>query len=142
MQRGPEEIISAMNTVQSQSTSNPTSIAQKAAVEALTGPQDFIPMMVAEFDKRRRYIVERLNKINGISCRMPQGAFYVFPNVARLYGKSYNGKKIKGSSDLASYLLEKAQAAVVPGDAFGADDYIRFSYAKHLWTQSEKGWTG
>ncbi len=129
---GPEEIISAMNKVQSQSTSNPTSIAQKAAVEALTGPQDFIPIMVAEFDKRRRYIVERLNKINSISCRMPQGAFYVFPNVARLYGKSYNGKKIKGSSELASYLLEKAQAAVVPGDAFGADDYIRFSYAASL----------
>jgi aspartate aminotransferase len=129
---GPEEIISAMIKVQSQSTSNPTSIAQKAAVEALTGPQDFIPMMVAEFDKRRRYIVERLNKINGISCRMPQGAFYVFPNVARLYGKSYNGKKIKGSSDLASYLLEKAKTAVVSGDAFGADDYIRFSYAASL----------
>lgn len=129
---GPEEIIAAMNKVQSQSTSNPTSIAQKAAVEALTGPQDFIQMMVVEFDKRRRYIVERLNKINGISCRMPQGAFYAFPNVARLYGKSCNGIKIKGSSDLASYLLEKAQAAVVSGDAFGADDYIRFSYATSM----------
>lgn len=129
---GPEEIISAMSKVQSQSTSNPTSISQKAAFEALTGPQDFIGMMVAEFDKRRRYIVERLNKIEGITCRMPQGAFYAFPNVSKLFGRGYDGKKIKGSSDLAAYLLENAQTAVVSGDAFGADDYIRFSYATSM----------
>ena len=129
---GPDEIISAMNKVQSQSTSNPASISQKAAVEALKGPQDFIKTMVDEFDKRRRYIVERLNKIEGIACQMPKGAFYAFPNISKLFGKSYNGKKIKGSSDLANYLLDKAQAAVVAGDAFGADDYIRFSYATSI----------
>ena len=129
---GPEEIISAMWKVQSQSTSNPTSISQKAAFEALTGPQDFIGEMVAEFDNRRRYIVERLNKIDGITCRMPQGAFYVFPNMSKLFGRGYDGKKIKGSSDLSAYLLENAQIAVVSGDAFGADDYIRFSYAASM----------
>ncbi len=129
---GPEDIISAMSKVQSQSTSNPTSISQKAAVEALKGPQNFINIMVDEFDKRRRYIVERLNRINGITCAMPKGAFYAFPNVSKLYGKSYNGKNIKGSSDLANYFLDKAQAAVVAGDAFGADDYIRFSYATSM----------
>ena len=129
---GHEEIISAMWKVQSQSTSNPTSISQKAAFEALTGPQDFIGEMVAEFDNRRKYIVERLNKIDGITCRMPQGAFYVFPNVSKLFGRGYDGKKIKGSSDLSAYLLENAQIAVVSGDAFGADDYIRFSYAASM----------
>lgn len=129
---GPDEIISAMNKVQSQSTSNPASISQKAAVEALKGPQDFIAKMLNEFDKRRRYIVERLNKIKGVTCAMPKGAFYAFPNVSKLYGKSYNGKNIKDSSDLANYFLDKAQAAVVAGDAFGADDYIRFSYATSM----------
>ncbi len=129
---GPEEIISAMSKVQSQSTSNPASISQKAAFEALTGPQDSVGMMLAEFDKRRRYIVERLNKIEGITCRMPQGAFYVFPNVSKLFGRGYDGKKVKGSSDLAAYFLENAQTAVVSGDAFGADDYIRFSYATSM----------
>lgn len=129
---GPDEIISAMSKVQSQSTSNPASMSQKAAVEALKGPQNFINIMVDEFDKRRRYIVERLNRINGITCAMPKGAFYAFPNVSKLYGKSCNGKNIKGSSDLANYFLDKAQAAVVAGDAFGADDYIRFSYATSM----------
>lgn len=129
---GPDEIISAMNKVQSQSTSNPASISQKAAVEALKGPQDFIAKMLNEFDKRRRYIVERLNKIKGVTCAIPKGAFYAFPNVSKLYGKSCNGKNIKGSSDLANYFLDKAQAAVVAGDAFGADDYIRFSYATSM----------
>lgn len=129
---GPDDIISAMNKVQSQSTSNPTSISQKAAVEALKGPQDFTAKMLDEFDKRRRYIVERLNKIKGVTCAMPKGAFYAFPNVSNLYGKRCNGKKIKGSSDLANYFLDKAQAAVVAGDAFGADDYIRFSYATSM----------
>lgn len=129
---GPDEIISAMNKVQSQSTSNPASISQKAAVEALKGPQDFIAKMLNEFDKRRRYIVERLNKIKGVTCAIPKGAFYAFPNVSKLYGKSYNGKNIKDSSDLANYFLDKAQAAVVAGDAFGADDYIRFSYATSM----------
>jgi aspartate aminotransferase len=129
---GPKEIISAMANIQSQSTSNPASISQKAALEALRGPQDFIAVMNKEFDKRRKYMVERLNKMNGISCLMPVGAFYAFPRVAPLFGKSVNGKKINNSSDLAAYLLEDAKVALVSGDAFGADAYIRLSYATSM----------
>ena len=129
---GPKEVITAMANIQSQSTSNPCSISQKAALEALRGPQDFIKTMNVEFDKRRKYMVERLNKIPGISCLMPVGAFYAFPNVAGLYGKSIQGKTIKNSSDFAAYLLEEAKVALVSGDAFGADPYIRLSYATSL----------
>jgi aspartate aminotransferase len=129
---GPKEIITAMANIQSQSTSNPCSISQKAAVEALRGPQDFIRTMNVEFDKRRKYMVERLNRIPGISCLMPVGAFYAFPNVAGLYGKSIQGKTMKNSSDFAAYLLEDAKVALVSGDAFGADPYIRLSYATSM----------
>ncbi|MGC2424434.1 MAG: pyridoxal phosphate-dependent aminotransferase [Nitrospirota bacterium] len=135
---GPKEIIGAMTKIQSQSTSNPCSITQKAAVEALNGPQDFLPVMVAEFDKRRKYIVERLNAIPGFSCPTPVGAFYAFPRVSPIYGKSFKGKQIKGSADLAAYLLEEANVAVVSGDAFGADEYIRLSYATSM-AAIEKG---
>jgi aspartate aminotransferase len=135
---GPKEVIGAMTKIQSQSTSNPCSITQKAAVEALNGPQDFLPVMVAEFDKRRKYIVERLNAIPGFSCPTPVGAFYAFPRVSPIYGKSFKGKEIKGSADLAAYLLEEAKVAVVSGDAFGADEYIRLSYATSMAT-IEKG---
>jgi aspartate aminotransferase len=126
---GPKEVIKAMTNIQSQSTSNPTSISQKAAVEALMGPQDFIKAMRAEFDTRRRFLVKELNAIPGMSCLTPNGAFYAFPNTSKLYGKSADGRKILSSSDLALYLLEKAKVAVVPGGAFGDDDYIRLSYA-------------
>jgi len=129
---GPKEIITAMANIQSQSTSNPCSISQKAAVEALRGPQDFIRTMNVEFDKRRKYMVERLNRIPGISCLMPVGAFYAFPNVSKLYGKAINGKMMRNSSDLATYLLEEAKVALVSGDAFGADPYIRLSYATSM----------
>jgi aspartate aminotransferase len=129
---GPKEVVTAMANIQSQSTSNPCSISQKAALEALRGPQDFIKAMNVEFDKRRKYMVERLNKIPGISCLMPVGAFYAFPNVAGLYGKSIQGKTIKNSSDFAAYLLDEAKVALVSGDAFGADPYIRLSYATSL----------
>ncbi|HXY55111.1 MAG TPA: pyridoxal phosphate-dependent aminotransferase [Nitrospirota bacterium] len=129
---GPKEVITAMANIQSQSTSNPASISQKAAVEALRGPQDFIQTMNIEFDKRRKYMVERLNKIPGMSCLMPVGAFYAFPRVSPLFGKSVNGKRIIGSSDIAAYLLEEAKVALVSGDAFGADAYIRLSYATSL----------
>ena len=135
---GPKEVIGAMTKIQSQSTSNPCSITQKAAVEALNGPQDFLPVMVAEFDKRRKYIVERLNAIPGVSCPTPVGAFYAFPRVSPIYGKSFKGKEIKGSADLAAYLLEEAKVAVVSGDAFGADEYIRLSYATSM-AAIEKG---
>ena len=129
---GPRDIITAMANIQSQSTSNPASISQKAAVEALRGPQDFIHVMNVEFDKRRRYMVERLNKIKGISCLMPVGAFYAFPRVSALFGKVANGKRIANSSDLATYLLEEAKVALVSGDAFGADNYLRLSYATSM----------
>jgi len=129
---GPKDVIIAMANIQSQSTSNPCSISQKAALEALRGPQDFIATMNIEFDKRRKYMVERLNKIPGITCLMPVGAFYAFPNVAKLYGKSVQGKTMKNSSDLATYLLEEAKVALVSGDAFGADPYIRLSYATSM----------
>jgi aspartate aminotransferase len=129
---GPRDVITAMANIQSQSTSNPASISQKAAVEALRGPQDFIRTMNVEFDKRRRYMVERLNKMKGVSCLMPLGAFYAFPRVSALYGKSANGKRIANSSDLAAYLLDETNVALVSGDAFGADEYIRLSYATSL----------
>jgi aspartate aminotransferase len=135
---GPRDVITAMANIQSQSTSNPASISQKAAVEALRGPQDFIRTMNAEFDRRRKYMVDRLNRMDGVSCLMPVGAFYAFPRVAPLYGKSANGKTVKNSSDLAALLLEEAQVALVSGDAFGADAYIRLSYATSM-ENIEKG---
>ena len=129
---GPKDVITAMANIQSQSTSNPSSISQKAAVEALRGPQDFIGTMNIEFDKRRKYMVERLNKIKGVSCLMPVGAFYAFPRISSLFGKSLNGKVVKNSADLATLLLEEAKVALVSGDAFGADAYIRLSYATSM----------
>ena len=129
---GPADVIKAMANIQSQSTSNPASISQKAALEALRGPQDFLPVMNAEFDKRRKYMVERLNKMKGVSCTLPVGAFYAFPNVSKLYGRSAGGKTVKNSADLAAYLLETAKVALVSGDSFGADAYIRLSYATSM----------
>lgn len=129
---GPKDIIKAMTNIQSQSTSNPTSIAQKAAVEALTGPQDFVGIMRAEFDKRRTYLVDALNAIPGITCTKPNGAFYAFPKVSALYGKKAGDRVIKGSLDLALYLLEEANVALVHGEAFGNDNYIRLSYATSM----------
>jgi aspartate aminotransferase len=124
---GPAALVKAMTNIQSQSTSNPTSIAQKAAVEALRGPQDFIATMNTEFDKRRKYLVEALNAVDGVSCLTPTGAFYVFPNTSGVYRG-----KIKGSLDLATYLLEDAKVALVPGEAFGDDRFIRISYATSM----------
>lgn len=129
---GPKEVITAMANIQSQSTSNPCSISQKAAVEALRGPQDFTQVMNVEFDKRRKYMVDRLGRMKGISCMMPVGAFYAFPRISSLFGKSANGNVINNSSDLAAYLLEEAKVALVSGDAFGADQYIRLSYATSM----------
>jgi len=129
---GPKDIITAMVNIQSQSTSNPTSVSQKAAIEALRGPQDSVRFMTAEFDKRRTYIVDRLNRINGISCQTPVGAFYAFPRVSSLFGKSSHGKAIQTASDVVTYLLEAAQVTLVSGDAFGADSYVRLSYATSM----------
>lgn len=129
---GSKEIITAMTNIQSQSTSNPTSIAMKASTEALKGPQDAVNSMVREFDKRRVYMVERLNKINGITCLRPNGAFYAFPNITGLLGKSFNGKILNSSSDVATCLLDEVKVALVPGSAFGAEGYLRLSYATSM----------
>lgn len=129
---GPENVIKAATDFQSQNTSNPTSIAQKAAVEALKGSQDAVGMMVGEFQKRRDFIVDGLNDIPGVSCLKPQGAFYVFPNVSGLFGRSCKGRAIKGSADVTEFLLENANVAVIPGVVFGNDNHIRLSYATSM----------
>jgi len=129
---GSEEIIAAMNNIQSQSTSNPTSISQKASVEALIGPQGEVEKMVSAFAQRRNYIVDRLNKMPGVSCYKPVGAFYVFPNFSSYYGKAYQGKKIENSTHLADYFLDVAKVAVVPGVEFGADPSERLSFATSM----------
>ena len=132
---GPKELMAAMTKMQSQSTSNATSIAQKASVEALNGPQEPVAEMVKEFEKRRTYIVDRLNAIPGVTCFKSTGAFYAFPNFSGVYGKTTPaGKKIENSSDFAAYLLEDAKVALVPGVAFGDDRYARLSYATSLET--------
>jgi len=135
---GPSDVIAAASKIQSQSTSNPTSIAQFAALEAIRGPQDEVAAMVCEFQKRRDIIVERLNAIDGITCRKPEGAFYVFPNIGALLNKSGRGKKLSSPCDIADYLLEEAKVAVVPGEDFGSNAHIRFSYATSL-EDIEKG---
>jgi len=123
------ELVAAMGRIQDQSTSNPTSIAQKGAIAALNGSQEPVEEMRKAFEERRNLIVERLNAIPGVTCRTPGGAFYVFPNIGALIGKRVGERTISGSDDLAAYLLEEAQVAVVPGSGFGADGYIRLSYA-------------
>lgn len=117
-------LIDAMGNIQSQTTSNPTSVAQKAALEALTGPQESIGIMIKAFRERRDFIVQKLNEINGIKCHMPEGAFYVFPDVSALYKD-----KIKDSLSFSTELLDKVKVAVIPGSAFGNDKCIRLSYA-------------
>ena len=129
---GPKEIISAVTKLQSQNTSNPTSISQMAAIAALDGNQDNVSEMVGQFKNRRDIIVGKLNAIPGITCMSPQGAFYVFPDVSLLLGRSYRSTTISTSSDLAAYLLDEAGVAVIPGADFGHDRHIRLSYATSL----------
>ena len=131
---GSEEIIKGMSKIQGHSTSNPNSIAQKASVEALGGKQDTIEKMRKEFDKRRQYMATRLNEIEGMSCLMPSGAFYAFPDVKEILKREidYNGNKIKNSFDLSNYILKEAEVAVVPGIAFEAEGYLRISYATSM----------
>ena len=130
---GPRELIRAMTDVQSQVTSNPSSVAQWAAVEALSGPQDEVAKMAGEFDRRRRLIVGGLNALPGVSCVMPKGAFYAFANVSGLFGRSWmhDGARttLNGSLDVTGFLLEAARVAVVPGVDFGSDAHVRLSYA-------------
>ena len=127
---GDEKLIKAMGIIQSQSTSCPSSISQSASVEAFNGPQDFIKPNAVLFQKRRDLVVNGLNQIEGINCNVPNGAFYVFPSCKGLFGKKDSkGNIIKNDSDFASYLLEEALVAVVPGVAFGAEGFFRISYA-------------
>ncbi len=126
---GPKEIIKAVAKIQSQSTTNPSSISQAAAVEALNGTQDFIKTRADSFKERRDYVVKTLNSINGLSCLKPSGAFYVFPNCKKLLGEK---TKLKTDKEFVEKLLEKAEVAVVQGSAFGLDGYFRISYATSM----------
>ena len=130
---GPRALIRAMTDAQSQVTSNASSIAQWAAVEALTGAQDEVAKMAGEFDRRRRLVIAGLNALPGIRCVMPRGAFYAFPNVSGLYGRTWRraeGPTVLASSlDVTAFLLEEARVAVVPGRDFGSDAHVRLSYA-------------
>jgi aspartate aminotransferase len=129
---GPAELIEMYGRLQSQSTSNATSFAQVAGIEALNGPQDSVQVMVQEYERRRNFVVQRLNAMPGVSCNMPKGAFYVFPQIANLFGRSAQGRQLQTSMDVTDYLLEAAGVAVVPGEAFCDDRYIRISYATSM----------
>ena len=127
---GPKDLISSMSKLQSQSTSNPSSISQAAALAALEGPEEFLTERNDKFRIRRDIVVEMLNNCKGLSCLKPSGAFYVYPSCSGIIGKSTsNGKVIENSIDFSSYLLESEGVAVVPGSAFGADPFFRISYA-------------
>jgi aspartate aminotransferase len=127
---GPKALIKAMATIQSQSTSNPSTISQWAAVEALNGPQDFIPKNAEIFKQRRDLVVSMLNQATGIACPRPEGAFYVFPSCAGTIGRtSAGGRKIANDEDYVTALLEEEGVAVVQGSAFGMGPHFRISYA-------------
>jgi aspartate aminotransferase len=130
---GPKEVVAAVQKIQSHSTSNPPSISQKAALEALTGPQDPVDRMLAEYSKRRDFVVERLNAISDVRCTPPGGAFYAYPNIAATFSRG-----VRDSLDFSVRLLEKANVAVVPGAAFGTGDHVRISYATSM-EQLDKG---
>lgn len=134
---GPAHVVKGCMKIQSQSTSNPNSIAQKAAAAALAGPQDCIAVMQKAFLERKNYICDRLNSMQSVQCVEPQGAFYVFPDISAFYGKKAGDVEMKGSLDFADYLLESAKIASVPGIAFGDDRFIRFSYATDMKTLEE-----
>lgn len=125
---GPREVIEPMTNIQSQSTSNPTSFAQKGALDALRGGQEEVSIMVEEYQRRRDLIWKALTSIEGVSCHKPQGAFYAFPNVGAYLGKGLQGTRIEDSAHLTDYLLDEARVAVVPGAEFGAEGYLRLSY--------------
>jgi aspartate aminotransferase len=132
------DIIKAIDNLQSHSTSNPATMTQFAALEALKTDPKVVQAMVEEFDKRRKYILGRVRAINGLTCVEPDGAFYVFPNFKALVGKTMGGREIKGSLDMAAMLLEVAKVAIVPGIAFGSDVHFRMSYATSM-ANIEKG---
>ena len=124
-----KELISAMGKLQSQMTSNPSSISQYAAMEAVAGPQDDVEEMRVTFAKRREFLFKALNEIDGVKAENAKGAFYLFPDFSSFFGKSYKETKIEGSMDLAMYLIAEAQVATVPGSVFGAEGFMRIAYA-------------
>jgi len=129
---GPQEIIEAINKIQSHSTSNASSISQAAAIEALAGPQYVISEMLEEFKLRQEYFHRELTSINGITCCNPEGGFFLFPNVSHYFNKSTAVFKIAHSFDFAMHILYEAHIAAVPGSAFGAEGFMRFSYATSI----------
>jgi aspartate aminotransferase len=130
---GPREVIGAAGRLQSQNSGNPNSITQAAAIEALSGPQDEVATMAAEFRARRELVVDRVRRLDGFSLpNVPQGAFYVFPNISRLIGKNFNGTRITDGTSLADLILNEAHVATVGGNDFGAPEYVRMSYATSI----------
>ena len=129
---GPAEVIAAAGRLQSHSTSGPNSVAQKAALTAITGDQSAVAAMRREFDRRRRYMIQRLQAMPGVTCSEPQGAFYAFPRISSYYGRRYDGEVIDGSLTFCRLLLEHEKVAAIPGVAFGADAHIRLSYATSM----------
>ncbi|MBO9579164.1 MAG: aminotransferase class I/II-fold pyridoxal phosphate-dependent enzyme, partial [Microbacteriaceae bacterium] len=126
---GPADAIKAASNLQSHLTSNVNNVAQRAAIEALTGPQDTVEEMRLAFDRRRKAIVHALSAIPGFSVPVPAGAFYVYPDVTALLGREWTGKTPTTSLELADLILDEAEVAVVPGEAFGPSGYLRFAYA-------------
>jgi aspartate aminotransferase len=131
---GAADLVGAINKLQSHSTSNPVSITQKAAIEALTGPQNSVGEMLEIYAKRRKFVLDRLRAIPGVKCAEPGGAFYAYPNISVAFGKG----GIKNSLDFSAKLLEKAYVAVTPGEAFGTNEHVRMSYATSM-EQLDKG---
>ena len=125
-------VAKAMSNIQSHATSNPNSIAQAASVEAILGDQSSVAVMKEEYIKRRNYMVDRINSIEGLSCKKPNGAFYVFMNVKDLLGKEHYGKTFEKASELCDDILERALVALVPSEGFGIDGYVRLSYATSM----------
>ena len=130
---GPSLLIKAMIKIQGQSTSNPSSISQYAALAGISGSKEFLDPCLNAFDERRHHVVDKLNSIDGISCILPEGAFYAYPNVSGLIGKkTQNGKTLNNDAEIVEWLLESAEVAAVPGVAFGLEPYFRVSYATSL----------
>ncbi|MGZ6754610.1 MAG: aminotransferase class I/II-fold pyridoxal phosphate-dependent enzyme, partial [Nocardioides sp.] len=126
---GPADLVKAATNLQSHATSNVSNVAQRAALAAVEGDLTAVDEMKVAFDRRRRTIVSMLNEIEGVVCPTPTGAFYAYPSVKGLLGKEYDGTVIETSAELAEYILDKAEVAAVPGEAFGSPGYLRFSYA-------------
>ncbi len=129
---GPSDVIALMDKAQSQTISHPSSISQKAAVEALAGPQESVEQMRIEYDKRRRFVIDQLNAMEGVVCELPKGAFYAYPDVSAFFGRQGPNSLIKDGSDLCDYLLDEAGVACVPGVGFGTKPHLRLSYATSM----------